>query len=597
MQLDDPLAGDELAALRRERARPEVVTRLLDLAKAAQDSDAAQSRALAEEARAMALSLGDVAGQAHAAYRLAAVAYLTGRVDVALAHAIEARALAGLGDALVVEAWALNLIGVIHVNAGNYSEALGLCLDALDTYRRTDHRGDEGNFLNTIASIHSHLGDLDRGLRTYEEALEVNRGLGRPEHEALIIANIACLRTKRGDGRLAVTIGKQAVEMSRSFAPSYLPEVLATLGEAYDAAGEPDAAAELFDEAVARSEQAERDGHTVTCTAHINALLSRGRSHLAARRFAAAQADLQSALTRAELERARQLELDAHAALTVLYKEMGRFEEALAHADARFELNHELFNEGTDLRIRTLQIVHDTEHARQEAEIYRLRTSELEAMVQERTRDLEAFQIEALTRLAILGEFRDTDTGEHTVRVGDMAARIARGLGLEPDIVDRLRLAARLHDIGKVGIPDSILLKPGPLTPAEFEVMKTHTTIGARILAGSSSPLVQMAEEVALNHHERWDGTGYPNGRAGHVIPLSGRITTVADVFDALTSVRPYKRAWSVEEAVRYIAEASGTQFEPRIVEVFLDIVNELYPQLPFDAEPVLAAAASYPKL
>ena len=298
----------------------------------------------------------------------------------------------------------------------------------------------------------------------------------------------------------------------------------------------------------------------------MNVLLSRGKSLLRIGDYAHAEADLLEALQRAELEGIRQLQLDAHAALADAYKASGHFESALAHAEARFDLNQQLFNEGTDLRIRTLQIAHDTERARQQAEIYRLRTTELEAMVQDRTRDLEAFQIEALTRLAVLGEFRDTDTGEHTVRVGDMAARLARSLGLDEDWVERLRLAARLHDIGKVGIPDTILLKPGPLTPAEFEIMKTHTTIGASILAGSASPLVQMAEEVALNHHERWDGTGYPNGRVSEEIPLTGRITTVADVFDALTSERPYKKAWPVEEAVRYIAQASGTQFDPTIV-------------------------------
>ena len=251
-------------------------------------------------------------------------------------------------------------------------------------------------------------------------------------------------------------------------------------------------------------------------------LLSRGKSLLRLGDHAHAQADLLEALQRAELEGIRQLQLDAHAALADAYKAAGAFESALTHAEARFDLNQQLFNEGTDLRIRTLQIAHDTERARQQAEIYRLRTTELEGMVQDRTRRLEAFQIEALTRLAVLGEFRDTDTGEHTVRVGDMAARLARILGLDEDWVERLRLAARLHDIGKVGIPDTILLKPGPLTPAEFEIMKTHTTIGASILTGSESPLVQMAEEVALNHHERWDGTGYPNGQAAEDIPLTG---------------------------------------------------------------------------
>ncbi|MEY2609958.1 MAG: hypothetical protein RLZZ128_607, partial [Actinomycetota bacterium] len=254
------------------------------------------------------------------------------------------------------------------------------------------------------------------------------------------------------------------------------------------------------------------------------------------------------------------------------------------HLEEKFELNQRIFNEGTDIRIRTLQIAHEAEEARQQAEILRLRTSELEGLVEGRTTELEQFQLEALERLAILGEFRDTDTGEHTVRVGDMCADIAHLLDLDPVWSERLRLAARLHDIGKVAIPDSILLKPGPLTPAEFEIMKTHTTVGARILSGSNSPLVRLAEEVALNHHERWDGTGYPNALGGNDVPIAGRICAVADVFDALTSERVYKRAWSVEDAVRYIERAAGTQFDPAVVAAFMRIASERF-SVVFDAD------------
>jgi putative two-component system response regulator len=242
--------------------------------------------------------------------------------------------------------------------------------------------------------------------------------------------------------------------------------------------------------------------------------------------------------------------------------------------DLKFETNQLIFNEGTDIRIKTLQVAHEAEESRQQAEILRLRTSELEGLVLGRTTELEQFQLEALERLAILGEFRDTDTGEHTTRVGDMCGEIAELLGQDHAWCERLRLAARLHDIGKVAIPDSILLKPGPLSPAEFEVMKTHTTVGARILSGSHSPLVQLAQEVALNHHERWDGTGYPRQIGATEVPLSGRMCAVADVFDALTSERVYKKAWAIDDAVRYIARGAGTQFDPTVVEAFMRIVH-----------------------
>ncbi len=200
----------------------------------------------------------------------------------------------------------------------------------------------------------------------------------------------------------------------------------------------------------------------------------------------------------------------------------------------------------------------------------RLEKALLEERVRERTRDLEEAQVEILERLGQLAEFRDDDTGEHTRRVSDMAASLAHELGMGDGEIQMLRLAAALHDIGKVAVPDIILLKPGKLTPEEFDTVKTHAPIGGRILAGGHSPVVQLAEQIARSHHERWDGRGYPEGLAGEAIPLAARILAVADVFDALTHERPYKNAWPVEDAVAEIARQSGAQFDPKVVEAFL---------------------------
>ena len=198
----------------------------------------------------------------------------------------------------------------------------------------------------------------------------------------------------------------------------------------------------------------------------------------------------------------------------------------------------------------------------------------LEAKVRDRTRELEAAQIEIIERLAKAAEFRDDNTGQHTERVGKMAALLAREIGLPDAQVSLIRRAAPLHDVGKIGIPDSILLKLGKLTPPEFELVKTHTTIGARILSGSRFALLRLAEEIAFSHHERWDGGGYA-GLVGDAIPLAGRIVTVADVFDALTQKRPYKAAWPLEEAVAEIDRQRGRQFDPNIVEAFLRIIEQ----------------------
>ena len=198
----------------------------------------------------------------------------------------------------------------------------------------------------------------------------------------------------------------------------------------------------------------------------------------------------------------------------------------------------------------------------------------LERKVKERTKQLEASQIDILKRLAQAAEFRDDETGEHTYRVGELAAQIAERMGYPEKMVNMIRLVAPLHDIGKIGIPDSILLKAGKLSSDEWELMKTHATIGAKILSGSQSSLLKMAEEIAQTHHERWDGHGY-FGLKGDQIPITGRIVSIADEFDALIHDRPYKKAWTVENAVSEIRSQSGEKFDPQVVDIFLSIIQE----------------------
>jgi PAS domain S-box-containing protein len=193
------------------------------------------------------------------------------------------------------------------------------------------------------------------------------------------------------------------------------------------------------------------------------------------------------------------------------------------------------------------------------------RTEEL----RQRNAELDDARLETLRRLALAAEYRDDNTHHHTERVGRTAALVAGALGLPEETVQLLRLAAPLHDVGKLGVSDSILLKPGRLTTHEFELMQDHVYAGAKLLSGSGSKVLRLGEEIALTHHERWDGTGYPRRLRGEEIPISGRIVALADVFDALTHERPYKHAWTLDEAVAEIRRLSGRQFDPRVVEAF----------------------------
>jgi putative two-component system response regulator len=190
-----------------------------------------------------------------------------------------------------------------------------------------------------------------------------------------------------------------------------------------------------------------------------------------------------------------------------------------------------------------------------------------------RTRELESTRIEMIERLALAAEYRDDETSQHNRRVGNMSSLIAEAIGMPADQARLLRRAAALHDIGKIGIPDALLRKPAGLAESEIRVMRTHTTIGARILGGSHIPLLQLAESVALSHHERWDGSGYPRALAGTDIPVSGRIVAVADAFDAITNDRPYRPARSADVALGVLREYRDVHYEGRIVDAVEAIV------------------------
>ena len=209
--------------------------------------------------------------------------------------------------------------------------------------------------------------------------------------------------------------------------------------------------------------------------------------------------------------------------------------------------------------------------------------NELESEVAKRTEELrlalvriKAASLETIYRLSIASEFRDEGTGLHIKRVSRYATVIARHMGLDESTIESILYAAPMHDLGKIGIPDQILVKPDKLDPAEWEIMKKHTLIGAEILKGSEAEFISIGETIAMCHHEKWDGSGYPNKLKGLEIPLSARITAIADVFDSLTSKRPYKEQFSVEKSLDIISKMRGSHFDPDVVDAFFSIKDEI---------------------
>lgn len=296
----------------------------------------------------------------------------------------------------------------------------------------------------------------------------------------------------------------------------------------------------------------------------------------------AGQVDVGISRLTSTLEKARLLRSALRETLTALvkaYELIGQPERALIYLREMIEANRSLQQENSlqHVKIHLARFGHEPK-ATDASEVHLQRH---EAALRGKVAEQELFQarIEMLERLAVTAELRDDSTGEHSYRVGKLSALLAQEYGCDDDTCFMIELAARLHDVGKIGVPDAILLKPDKLNAAEQEIMRTHSTVGAELLSKSNIPHMQMAEEIARHHHEWWDGAGYPAGLSGTAIPLAARITALADVYDALTHKRPYKIAWPPEDAFAEIAKLKSRQFEPELTDRFLVLVQRLRKQ------------------
>ncbi len=265
---------------------------------------------------------------------------------------------------------------------------------------------------------------------------------------------------------------------------------------------------------------------------------------------------------------------DVLAALVKAYEFIGQPERALVYLREMMEALRHTQQESVLKHVK----LHLDQLGEDETLAITIRLKRQEAALRGKVAEQELFRsrIEMLERLAVTAELRDDSTGEHSYRVGKLASLLAQEFGCDDDTCYMIELAARLHDIGKIGVPDAILLKPDKLNDAEIQIMRTHTTVGAELLSKSNIPHMQMAEEIARHHHEWWDGSGYPARLSGAAIPLAGRITALADVFDALTHKRPYKVAWPIDAALDEIAKLKSRQFDPQLCDLFIVLVSRL---------------------
>jgi len=538
-QLNDAAARVSTALeLLQEEADPRAEARALNLMARIQHTrgQPEQARQLLERILDLQRQLGDVAGQVNSLLNLGFTMTGFGRYREALDCFLSGYRLARehLPGDLRAQAVALVNIGNLYLERQDLARARNAFETARSFGMESHDRRVQVAATTNLGEVLLELGETSQAEVLLREALSLAREARLASQEAQALGNLARIALMRGETGEALTAHREAVAI----------------------------AVDLQD----RAAEATRRLY------HGEALLLAGRTDDATR-------ELEAALLLAEDTNGTRVAGEAHRLLADAFEQAGDAVTALVHFRKYHLADKTLFNEESEWRAQELTGQLDVERAQHEAEMYRLRTqsaqqarAEAEAQVRARTEELEVAQLEVLTRLALAAEYRDDVTGKHTWRVGHFAARVAQALGMPEEDVEALRLAARLHDVGKIGIPDAVLLKPGKFTPGEYEQMKLHTLIGARILSGSRSSLLHMAETVALTHHERWDGAGYPRGLAGEAIPLVGRVVSVADVFDALTHARPYKEAWTREAALEELRVQRGRHFDPRVADAALEV-------------------------
>jgi len=468
-------------------------------------------------------------------------------------------------------------LGVMNGESGNLPAAVEGYAEALDLSRELGDSTAEAAAWNNLGLALQYAGQYADAARCYDQALRhPGDGSARLMVVSAALANTAqaCLRVH--DVRQGVSAARRAIELLpdpqdptlcsfRVSAEAHLAELLLEID---DIAG----AQEHVRLAKAFAKQSGQP------RAHFRATLAEGQTEVRAGLADIGLTRLKNGLSSAR-GGPRELLRESLTAAVKGYEQAGQPDVAIVYLQELLNLNREarqqqvlMHHERHLLQVERSRISIDLQHAA-EGELDSRRSN---LRVQLGERELIKSRIAMLEQQSVAAELHDDTTGEHCYRVGRLASILAREYGLEDDVCFMIELAARMHDIGKLAVPDSILLKPGRLTDGEREIMQQHTLAGAELLAKSNIPQMHVAEEIARHHHEWWNGRGYPHRLSGTGIPIAARITAIVDVFDALTHVRPYKPAWPVSQALHEIRTLRGVQFDPDITELFLQIVPRL---------------------
>lgn len=503
--------------------------------------------------------------------------FFLGQYDRARASTHEEVELRGrLGDR---EGYAksLNNLGLIALSVGDYQGALD---QLLACFNYVMHSGLPMYALTSaclvnIGSLYQELRDLPKATQYFTLGIEASVNAGDVSTQIAGLTGLGLVLREDHQLERALQEFSDALKLAQDHSQhQHEAEILDNLGQVYSALGQHVLARQKFTAAVALART------LGAVPSEVNALINLGRLELQQQPSAAIEA-LRTALERTKVTDSLTSVLKASELLAEAYSQLGDTQQHLYFLQETLRLERVVKVEEHQQKVHDLSHQLEIERTKHQAEAYKLLNEaaqqakrQAEEEVQQQTLELELARREVVMRLGIAAEYRDDKTGSHTQRVSELAAQLASEVGFPDDQVELIRLAARLHDIGKIGVPDSILLKPGKLTAGEFEIMKHHTTIGARVLQDSRTKLLQMAEEIAQSHHEWWDGSGYPAGLAGEHIPLVARIVALADVWDALTTERPYKKAWTVEKALLEIDGQKGTHFDPALTEAFVRMLR-----------------------